>query len=158
MLSGASENAPRVERSHAKANWGVKRILYEAQTVEEHEFWNSSVYDTGDIYVEDGTSLRSIRHAKVGQAPAWSADGEKIAFIGNSDKGLTAHPQIQLMSFYGSDRTTLTNAEMGVVDFVWSPVEEKIAYCKVTEDWRAMIAVVNADESERKRFVGMGPG
>jgi len=69
---------------------------------------------------------------------------------------LTTHPQIQLMSFYGSDRTTLTNAEMGVVDFVWSPVEEKIAYCKGAEEGGAMIAVVNADESERKRFVGMG--
>ena len=75
-------------------------------------------------------------------APAWSADGSKIAFGGDG--------VIYVMNADGSGLTAVTGAGGGNYEPTWSP-DDRIAFVS-TRDGNAEIYVMNADGTEQTRL------
>jgi Tol biopolymer transport system component len=89
----------------------------------------------------DGTSPTNLsNNVATDQAPAWSADGTKLAFTAFRD----GNGEIYAMNADGSGQTRLTNN--GAVDFAptWSPDGTKIAFY-TDRDGNEEIYAMNAD-------------
>ena len=96
-----------------------------AYTVRETN-WDDNAYET-EIWLANAATAttRQLTNAKKSsQAPAWSPDGSKLAFI--SDR--TDKRQIYLISPQGGEAEALTSLEDGVGSFAWSPDGKTIAY------------------------------
>ena len=112
-----------------------------------------------------------------GADPAWSSDGEKIAFVRYLEEGadeddsssasasLTDVPYIFVMNAEGSDLTRLLDRP--AVEPTWSPDGKKIAFSYYLEDMKYYkgrgyticgIYVMNADGSGEPRKLKTGPG
>lgn len=132
---------------------------------------------SSDIYVQDGAKAEAKRLVQGGEDPAWSPDGERIAFLGFKRTGTSQHQQqlvtnelsqwtiwgesvfarqIEVMNADGSGKKQITSLPNGVWDFAWSPTENKIAYCEAGNDGKTAIVVVNADGSGRIEVTKMG--
>jgi dipeptidyl aminopeptidase/acylaminoacyl peptidase len=96
-----------------------------AYTVRETN-WDDNAYDT-QIWLADATTgaTRQLTNAKKSsQAPAWSPDGARLAFI--SDR--TDKRQIYVINPLGGEADALTSLEEGVSSFAWAPDGKTIAY------------------------------
>ncbi len=88
-----------------------------------------------------------------GKNPAWSPDGEQIAFEFRSNK----HVQIYRINGDGSGRVQLTqDSNNNNSDPTWSPDGEQIAFVS-DRDGNKEIYVMNADGSNQKRLTN-NPG
>jgi dipeptidyl aminopeptidase/acylaminoacyl peptidase len=89
--------------------------------------WDDNAYET-EIFVV-GTkgappAIQLTRAKKSSSAPAWSPDGEWLAFVSDrSDKR-----QIYLIDPDGGEARAITNVEEGVGAFDWSPDGKSIAF------------------------------
>jgi Tol biopolymer transport system component len=102
----------------------------------------------------DGTGLRlltPIRKGKGAFAPAWSADGTKIAFV--------RHRHVWVMNADGTGQTQVTD-DAGFRDRhpAWSPDGTQIAFshCDFTYGFRLFcdLEVVNADGTNEAKILG----
>jgi hypothetical protein len=96
-----------------------------------------------EIYVmnADGTDQTNVtNNPEYDLAPAWSANGNKIAFVSRRDGNL----EIYKMNEDGSGLTRLTNNSPNDVHPAWSPDGQKIAFTSY-RDGQAEIYVMNAD-------------
>jgi TolB protein len=82
--------------------------------------------------------------------PAWSPDGERVAFISDRDGG---DWEVYVMNADGSKQTRLTNTPEDEDFCAWSPDGERIAYVvgSFTSD-NPSIWVMDADGSDRRRL------
>jgi len=88
--------------------------------------WDDNAYET-QIWIADaatGASRQLTASKKSSQAPAWSPDGSRLAFI--SDR--TDKRQIYVINPQGRASEALTTLEDGVNSFQWSPDGNAIAY------------------------------
>jgi dipeptidyl aminopeptidase/acylaminoacyl peptidase len=88
--------------------------------------WDDNTFDT-QIWVADtttGASRQLTMSKKSSQAPAWSPDGSRLAFI--SDR--TDKRQIYVIDPRAGEAEPLTSLEDGVGSFQWSPDGKAIAY------------------------------
>ena len=104
-----------------------------------------------DLAINSGLS-RSLGEEGDG-FPAWSPDGERLAFSSARDGG---NSEIYVMDADGSGQRRLTHTPEDEFFFSWSPDGEKIAYTAYDSDYNEKIWVMDADGSEREQLVAGG--
>ncbi len=96
-----------------------------------------------DIYSMDssgpGSAARLTTHAASDLDPAWSPDGQKIAFMSARDGNL----EIYVMDADGTNQTRLTKDATGDTFPAWSPDGQKIAFT-ANRDGNSEIYVMDA--------------
>lgn len=90
--------------------------------------------------VQAGTRRQLTDSSKSSSAPAWSADGRRLAFISTR----TGKRQIYLIDPHGGEAQALTSTEQGVRELGWSPDGTLIAYTMDDPRSKAL------DEREKK--------
>jgi dipeptidyl aminopeptidase/acylaminoacyl peptidase len=125
----AQERAPAIDALVALRRVGTPAISPDgslvAYTVRETN-WEEDAYET-EIWVGDpskGTRRQMTRGKKSSTQPAWSPDGEWLAFV--SDR--TDKRQVYRMSAQGGEAEVLTDAPEGVNGFAWSPDGRYVAF------------------------------
>lgn len=69
--------------------------------------------------------VQLTRHVKNDNAPRWSPDGRRLAFVSNREEGRN---QIWLMNPFGGEPERLTESRTGVQAYQWSPDGARIAF------------------------------
>ena len=95
-----------------------------AYTIRETN-WDENAYET-EIWIGDaatGQSRQVTNARKSSMQPAWSPDGQWIAFISDRD----GKRQIYRIALGGGEAERLTSAEDGVTSFAWSPSGTQMA-------------------------------
>jgi TolB protein len=115
-----------------------------------------------EVYVmnADGSGQQNLtRNVALDDSPAWSPDGQKIAFLSNRDGKLGGQfaPQtdIHVMNADGSDPQNLTRTPAGEGQPVWSPDGQQIAFQRAVGgvgNRNFEIFVMNADGSGQRRL------
>lgn len=97
----------------------------------------------------NGTGATKITkdQPKYNGTPAWSPDGNKIAFVSDRDHNL----EIYLMNVNGSGQTNLTNSAGSDQSPLWSPDGSKIVFVS-ERDGNSEIYVMNLDGSGLKNL------
>jgi dipeptidyl aminopeptidase/acylaminoacyl peptidase len=127
--TAADSKAPTVDQILSLKRAGSPAISPDgrrvAYTVRETN-WDDNSYDM-QIWLADvqtGATRQLTAAKKSSQAPAWSPDGSKLAFI--SDR--TDKRQIYIINPTGGEAAALTTTEDGVDAFAWSPDGTRIAF------------------------------
>lgn len=125
----ATKSAPTVDQILSLHRVGSPAMSpdgrFVAYTVRETN-WDDNSYDTNIWLVDTQTeSTRQLtRGRKSSQAPAWSPDGSRLAFI--SDR--TDKRQIYVINPNGGEADAMTSLDEGVNSFAWSPDGARIAF------------------------------
>jgi Tol biopolymer transport system component len=97
----------------------------------------------------DGSDEKSLTDSPGLDAfPAWSPDGERIAFATDRD----GNGELYVMDADGAHQRRLTNTPEDESSPAWSPDGAKIAYVTGVIDGNETIHVMNADGSSRKQL------
>src|ERR671910_171981 len=113
--------------------------------------WTNWASSEADIYLinVDGSGERRLTDSpRLDGFPAWSSDGERLAFSSARDGGQS---EMYVMDADGSGQRRLTHTPEAESFFSWSPDGESIAYTAYFGD-RPYLAVMNADGSEQRRL------
>ena len=102
--------------------------------------------DDSDIYVvgPDGANLRQLTGDLASMSPAWSPDGERIAFVGG-------YHLIFVVNADGTGLRLLNDVDSLGNDPVWSPDGDRIAFTSAGEP-RGLL-VVRADGTDLRQIV-----
>ena len=105
----------------------------------------------------DGTNLIRLTNSNAPNAfnadPAWSPNGQQIAFSSNQAGG---SPEIYVMNADGSNQVQLTS--ISGKEPSWSPDGQQIAFTANPEEKGAEIYVMNADGSNLRGLTVNSPG
>lgn len=135
-----------------------RRIAYSQQKGQSHS-------QHLELYVADidGGNRRRLTNDDTGDGlPAWSPDGERIAFVSNRAESAPCFyydcagftNELYVMDADGSDVTRLTETEEEELSPSWSPDGEKIVYVRVADEGGPHdLYAANADGSCAKRLV-----
>jgi Tol biopolymer transport system component len=125
--------------SNDLSDWGIKRIaVVDGGGAVYSRQLGSFFSPTSILVVDSGKSGR--RHLVDGDTPAWSPDGQRLAY---SAKGQSGTAQIFVVNFDGSGRKQLTDVKTGAIAPDWSPDGQRIAFtASGTRTHQPVIAVI----------------
>jgi dipeptidyl aminopeptidase/acylaminoacyl peptidase len=98
------------------------------------------------IWLWDGEKARPITSGPTDMTPRWSPDGTALAFLRKTEQD-DAKPQVALLDLTGGEAEILTDFELGVSEFAWSPDGSGIAVA--APEWVPELAEVDKDERKR---------
>lgn len=105
-------------------------IAYVAKQVnEEKSGYRSRIH----ITTADGTKSKAFTYGEQDNSPAWSPDGQKLAFLRKKGE----HQQIWTMAADGGEAEALTDEKFGVSAFLWSPDGSRLLYAASTNPAKA---------------------
>jgi dipeptidyl aminopeptidase/acylaminoacyl peptidase len=98
------------------------------------------------IWLWDGEEARPITSGAGDSSPRWSSDGTRLAFLrkGASKEDL---PQIAVLPVDGGEAEVVSDFELGVLEFEWSPDGSSIAV--VAPEWIEAWQEVEPEERSR---------
>lgn len=99
----------------------------------------------------DGTASRQITDMQEGACqPAWSPDGERLAFISPCGGNQETYPGagIFIINVDGSETTPLPSAPGGDFDPAWSPDGSSIAFTSLRDYNRAQIYEIDLEDND----------
>ena len=114
--------------------------------------WTNWASAEADIYLldVDGSGERRLTDSpRLDGFPAWSSDGERLAFSSARDGGQS---EMYVMDADGSGQRRLTHTPEGEYFFSWSPDGKRIAYTTYGSDYDAKIWEIDADGSNKKQL------
>jgi dipeptidyl aminopeptidase/acylaminoacyl peptidase len=86
------------------------------------------------VATEGGPPIKLTNGERGESQPAWSPDGTRLAFLASRDVPAVGAPatgaryQVWLINAHGGEAEKLTDEEVGVTQFRWSPDGKQIAY------------------------------
>lgn len=110
----------------AQPNLGIKKLAFEVPTnmITTSYLSGTMKVAASDIYVVNFPDLKPKKLA-AGSNPAWSPDGEQIAFCVRKGTGFG---QLQVANADGSRQRAISQIQKGACDPDWSPDGLKIAF------------------------------
>ena len=108
-----------------------------AYTVRETN-WDENAFET-EIWLADVASRQArqlTRAKKSSSAPAFSRDGQRLAFISDRD----GKRQVYVLWVQGGEAEAVTRSEQGINAFAWSPDGTRIAFTEADAKTAAMKA------------------
>jgi Tol biopolymer transport system component len=111
--------------------------------------WASSEADTYTINVDGSGERRLTNSPGLDGFPAWSSDGERLAFSSARDGGQS---EMYVMDANGSEQRRLTHTPEAEFFFAWSPDGEGLAYTTYASDYNENVWVMDANGSNRKQL------
>ena len=132
-----------------------KRMVYSACYGRTGANWDSDEYELAIVNLKSGETRRLTRNESFDNYPAWSPDGERIAFLGNAVSGddLADHLNVYTM---GGDGTGLRLEAEGAAHHPpqWSPDGQRIAFVKFDGEYNTdpAIYVVTSRSGEVTRL------
>ncbi len=102
------------------------------------------------VPISGGSPQQVIASDKNDYSPRWSADGKSLAFLSTRDGA----PQIFVAGADGSNPRKVTDAPLGVGEFIWSPDGRMFAFTtEVYPDCGTLSCVAKRSEAEEKSKV-----
>jgi dipeptidyl aminopeptidase/acylaminoacyl peptidase len=136
LLTFAAFGAVHAEPFTAEAMWGLKRIgdpaispdgrTAVAPVTRYDVAKNKAETDLWLIPTKPGKARQLTSDAGADSAPAWSPDGELIAFV--SKRGEDKQPQLYVIAVGGGEAQRVTNVPTGVSAPKWFPDSKRIAF------------------------------
>ncbi len=115
--------------------------------------WTDWTFSESDIYASnvDGSEERRLTDSPgLDGFPAWSPDGERLAFVSARDGG---NSEIYVMNADGSGQRRLTHTSRSEFFLAWSPDGDRIVYTAYDSGLNATLWVMDAaDGSEREQL------
>ncbi len=99
------------------------------------------------IHVHDGESVQEFTTGQIDAMPRWSPDGKQLAFLRATDVKKPV-PQLAVMPVAGGEARLLTEFDLGVEFFTWSPDGRWM--CAVAKAWSPELAELTDEERGRR--------
>jgi Tol biopolymer transport system component len=115
--------------------------------------WTSSESDIYAINVDGSGERRLTDSPGLDAFPAWSPDGERIAFASAPEGGPS---EIYVMDADGSGRQRLTHTSRSEFFLTWSPDGGKIAYTAYDSGYNATLWVMDAADGSYRTQLASG--
>lgn len=134
-----------------------KWVVYVVRTIEpKPDAKDDWVYHTNLwLVAADGSGApRQLTHGSSAAAPAWSPQGDRIAFV----RPVDGKPQIHLLPFAGGEAAPLTKIDTGAVAPKWSPDGSRILFTSNLNYAQVRAALEKAGQPTQPKWPVERPG
>ncbi|MDN7247312.1 S9 family peptidase [Planococcus shenhongbingii] len=121
---------------------GTRALFIRTHMDEEENTYVGHLYH---IHLESGKVTQWTHGKERVSAPAWSADGNYVAFLSTRDE----KNQLYVMPSTGGEARAVTDFEKGVDAFLWSPCGKKIWFNALAKEGKTFTDKEDKDEKKK---------